>query len=289
MSAPYNIYKTMLSPVRASTVGAQRINNGGRVLLPPSCLSDISNLAMVFPLQFKITVHHSKKVVFAAVLEFTAERGTVVLPDWMADYLNVSTKASLLHLETCNLQEAHYVKLQPHTQNFTALEDPRAVLERHLTNYPVLTKGTSIEIHYVSRVFQLRIVDLVDVNKRSVEAVLSARADSQATEVQVEFERPMDMPEEDEVDDIPFAAVQSTPAGPSGDSSDITFNPSHQFLPPTLEPTKAPSFDKKEEKAPSFVPFSGDGKPLCDTNSSTTAGLTPEQIRQARLARLARR
>lgn len=299
--AHVDTYTTILAATRASLVNEPRLNEGGRILLPPSVLDDISRLSMVFPLQFKISTKHKKpRVVFAAVLEFTAERGTVVLPDWMVEHLELQTAKAVVQLDTCNLGAANILKLQPHTQDFIALKDPRTVLERQLINYPVLTKGSSIVIRHANHNFRIFVADLLDPRKKSVDAVLSARADSRAMEVKVEFERPMDMPEEpeEELKDIaPY--VPTATQGGSPLQSAISFSPVN-FRPPTISGEEKGREDVKEEPPvePSFVPFAGGGRclsggSLARPGQPPGAGpvgkapaLTPEQIREARLAKM---
>lgn len=307
--AHVDTYRAILASMRASAANEPRLNEGGRILLPPSVLDDISRLSMVFPLQFKISTKHKKpRIVYAAVLEFTAERGTVVLPDWMVDHLEIQTMKGVVTLETCNLGAANILKLQPHTQDFIALKDPRTVLEKQLINYPVLTKGASIVIRHAGRDFRILVADLLDPRQKSVDAVLSARADSRAMEVKVEFERPMDMPpesaQEEEMQDIAPYVPTATQAG-SPLQSAISFSPVN-FRPPTISGgtssdggaqrgpgTASPTTE--ESAPPSFVPFGGGGRCLSGgptrTGQTATAtgkaqALTPEQIREARLAKM---
>lgn len=291
-----DVYQIKLAASRGTPSEQERVHCGGRILLPPVCLNEIQSLRMVYPLQFKIsTIGPKPKVVYAAMLEFTAERGTVIVPDWMADHLGFKKNTPVVTLETCSLSGANIIKLQPHTQDFIALADPRAVLERHLVDYPVLMSGASIVIRHAKHEFRLKITELVDSQKRQVPAVLSARADSKATEVKVEFERPMDMPEEEEAQDIAPYVPQGTQAGSpisatsSAASPAMSFSPIN-FQPPSIDggqqqPTASNNENEEESASPSFVPFSGGGHTLAGGKAKP---LTPEQIREARLARLSK-
>lgn len=278
MAVSIDTYTTTLAAVRGSTLFApdDRFLSGGRILLPQKCLGEISRLSVVYPLQFKVTLRASPqreekepKYVYAAVLEFTAERGMVVLPDWMADYLGLppalsssAMRSIFVDLQTCNLGGANTVKLQPHSSNFISLSDPREVLERQLLNYPVLMVGTSIIVRHAKTDFLIRIVSLLDHRNREVEAVLSARADLQATEVKVEFEPPMDSLENEEEEEEVLWAPQvmqrerlvrsgtgsehrlSSSGGRKGNAtsesaSSISFSYPTSFQPPTIDALKA--------------------------------------------------
>lgn len=304
-----DLYSTTLAVVRGSTQFSpgDRFLSGGRILLPQRCLSEISRLTMVYPLQFKISVKPSphraetlEKHVYAAVLEFTAERGIVVLPDWMADHLGLppasfssASRTTFVELQTCNLGGANRIKLQPHSSKFISLSDPREILERQLCNYPVLTAGTSIIVRHAMTDFFIRIISLLDHRGEEVEAVLSARADLKATEVKVEFEPPMDAleNEEEEVEEVlwaPRAArcdisrgsipcitnISSSGAGSSpgeknvaGSSSSISFTYPANFQPPSIDSLRSRDsrYSGKSGETPEVSSSVGQGK---ETNRS---------------------
>ncbi|CCW70064.1 unnamed protein product [Phytomonas sp. Hart1] len=276
-------YQAQFVAVSASSINEDRLNDGGRVLLPPVALQKISSLSMVYPLQFMITAHRQKPL-FAAVLEFNAEMGSIVLPDWMFQQLKLRPGA-MVRVETCNLEEGNLVKLQPHKKAFVMLQDPRRVLEMRINKYPILTKGSTIVIHYAKQDFLINVVDLLNPVGKPVEAVLTARADAGATELKVEFERPLDMP------DSPTEASSST-AFPTGNNvigasqgnNVVQFKP-FEYKPPSLNPSsqaqqlepssKQDANSTAKEKGsgegnPTFVPFSGTGNALCSGNEPTS-------------------
>lgn len=84
---------------------------------------------MVYPLQFRISAFFRGKlyVVYAAVLEFNAEIGVIVLPDWMFSHLNLR-EGCVVNIATCSLNGGSLVKLRPHKKAFVMLTDPRHVL-----------------------------------------------------------------------------------------------------------------------------------------------------------------
>lgn len=272
-----DIFQTQLVAVSASSAGLAKLNDGGRVMLPATVLEAISKLTMVFPLQFKITAFRQKPV-YAAVLEFNAEMGTTVLPDWMFQQLQLRHNTPV-KVETCNLGEGHIVKLQPHNKAFIQLQDPRLVLEKHLVNYPILFKGACIVIKYAGREFVIDVVDILDKRDRSVDAVLTARADAQATELKVEFDRPLDMPPSPTNE---VTQVASPLAGSNvivGDGS-VQFTP-FTYKPPSLtSPSTAVPPVETPPASPAFTPFAGGGRRL---NDKPAPSHEPKQAMQEKL------
>ncbi|CCW63232.1 unnamed protein product [Phytomonas sp. EM1] len=278
-------YQARFVALSASSVNEDRLNDGGRVLLPPAALQKISSLSMVYPLQFMITAHRQKPL-YAAVLEFNAEMGSIVLPDWMFQQLKLRPGA-MVRVETCNLEEGNLVKLQPHKKAFVMLQDPRRVLEMRINKYPILTKGSTIVIHYAKQDFLINVVDLLNPEGKSVEAVLAARADAGATELKVEFERPLDMPDSPTED-------SSSPTFPTGNNvigasqgwGTVQFKP-FDYKSPSLNSTSqtqktesssgqganltTKGSNEKDggcsESKPTFMPFSGTGRVLSSSNS----------------------
>ncbi|KAG5464501.1 hypothetical protein LSCM1_00691 [Leishmania martiniquensis] len=232
MTALPQSYETRLVAVSATSVNQQRINYGSRVLLPSSVLDDLCRITMVYPLQFEI-ITPSKKRVYAAVLEFNAQAGSVVLPDWMFQHLGLAGRM-VVKVQSCSLPPGSLVKLRPHQKALVMFENPRHLLELRLAQYPVLTKGTTIVISYVDREFQLDLVEIIDMKQKSVNGILTVRADGAPVELKVDFERPLDMPPSPP--ETP-ASVAASPTGANviGASSPtgVQFQP-FNFRPPSL-------------------------------------------------------
>ncbi|KAG5489081.1 hypothetical protein JIQ42_00703 [Leishmania sp. Namibia] len=187
---------------------------------------------MVYPLQFEI-ITPSKKRVYAAVLEFNAEAGSVVLPDWMFQHLGLSG-TMVVKVQSCSLPPGSLVKLRPHQKALVMFENPRHLLELRLAQYPVLTKGTTIVISYVDREFQLDLVEIIDMKQEFVNGILTVRADGAPVELKVDFERPLDMPPS------PPETPASKAASPTGANvigasspTGVQFQP-FNFRPPSL-------------------------------------------------------
>ncbi|KAK7202283.1 ubiquitin fusion degradation protein [Novymonas esmeraldas] len=306
MAALPQSYETRLVAVSASAVGQQRINYGSRVLLPSSVLDDLCRITMVYPLQFEI-ITPGRKRVYAAVLEFNAQAGSVVLPDWMFQHLGLRG-TMVVKVQSYSLPPGSLVKLRPHQKALVMFENPRHLLEIRLAQYPVLTKGTTIVINYVEREFHLDLVDIIDMKQESVSGILTVRADGAPVELKVDFERPLDMPPSPPETPLAAGAAATGAAASSagtnviGASSPagVQFQP-FNFRPPsltdgTVSPGEAASSatTQGEPEQPAFTgagrslrgPPATDGQSGSASGATTAVRLSPEEVRAMRLKAL---
>ncbi|KEG10292.1 putative ubiquitin fusion degardation protein [Trypanosoma grayi] len=242
----------------------ERVDGGGRVLLPSSCLAELSTMNVAYPLQFCVRSRYG--ACYAGVLEFNADNGIVIMPLWMFSALMLQPGDTVV-LETCVLPPGKLIKLRPQQTSFIQLSNPKQVLEMHLSHYPVLTRGTSIVLQYLDREFVIDVTDITDEADRRVDAISTVRADAQAIELKVEFERPLDMPPSPTEDELP------APQGPNviGSGEGVEFAP-FVFKPPTIgkdketKDTKATEQQQQQQESPkpAYVPFAGGGRRLND-------------------------
>lgn len=317
MAALLESYETRLVAVSASSAHQERINYGSRVLLPSSVLDDLCKITMVYPLQFEI-ITPTRKRVYAAVLEFNAQAGSVVLPDWMFQHLGLKG-TMIVKVQSCSLPPGSLIKLQPHQKALVMFGNPRQLLERQLSQYPVLTKGATIVISYLDREFQLNLTDIIDMKQNTVNGILTVRADGAPVELKVDFERPLDMPPSPPEESL-SAVASPTGTNVIGASSPtgVQFKP-FNFKPPSLTdgsggstgdglqgPPATPSATAAASgeaptasQAPGQEPaaFTGTGRSLRASGNPTgdaSAGAveaaaprpTPEQLREMRLRAL---
>jgi len=119
-------------------------NYGGKVFLPQSVLEDLVVLQIQPPYTFQISRTDTKEFTHCGVLEFTAEEGTIVVPLWMYNQLDLkSTKEVKLAYKT--IEMGTYLKLLPHTPKFLEVENPKQELENVLRFYPTLSLNDEIE------------------------------------------------------------------------------------------------------------------------------------------------
>lgn len=286
-------YKKIFVARSASSVYKPDLNDGGRVLLPYTVLEEVSRLRMVYPLQFKITF--GSHTTYAAVLEFSANLGEVVMPDWMFEHLKLK-ESSLVSVMTCSLDAGSLVKLRPHKTEFVTLIDPRHVLEYRMVNYPVLPRGATILVCYAGNEYKIDVVDILNMQGKSVEAVLTVRADAQATELKVEFERPLDQPPSPrETDADTHTACSPVNENVISAKAGVVQISSYQYKPPTITPISSPVKENKPEDANEqksvepFAAFVGAGQRLSTESAVDKPRLSMDEIRARRLQAMQKR
>lgn len=238
----------------------QRVNAGGRVLLPMDCLQEMAQLNLVYPLQFQINSFNGKKA-FAGVLEFEAEGGQIIMPDWLFQQLQLKP-GDAVRVQTVVLPQGGLVKLRPQSRRFIELHNPKQLLEKHFTQYPVLYKGSTIVLRYLDQDFLLDIMDVQDMSGKSVEAISTVNAKATFTELKVDFDRPLDMPESP-VQAAPPAAFPGA-ANVIGGQAGVQFTPLQFKAPSLIDEKKSESSSQPPPppEAPSFVPFKSAGRTL---------------------------
>jgi len=163
-----------------------KLEQGDKIVLPQSALDELSRMNIQFPIMFQITNEHTKRTSHCSVLEFTAPEGNVYLPIWIFDNLQMDPNSTqnLVSLRNVSLQKGTFVKLQPHTSDFTELSNPRALLEVALRNFSCLTKSDTIQIspRGFGRTFHLNVVETKPTDQISIIE----------TDVRVEFIEPLD-------------------------------------------------------------------------------------------------
>ncbi len=95
-----------------------------------------------------------------------------------------------------------YVKFRLHSSDFADISDPKAVLERALSNdYPVITEGHTIAINYaeMNRVYY---VDVVETKPAPVINIVNVN-------INVDFDTPLDYVEPEQEEKIPDPIVNN--------------------------------------------------------------------------------
>ena len=156
---------------------------GGKIMLPPSALRQLSQLEIAYPMLFEITNHSNGRKLHCGVLEFIANEGSVLMPHWMMQNLGVE-HGDLVKVESATLPKGTYVKLRPQSKSFIDIANPKAVLENTLRSFSALTRGSTIRIHYNQRQYD---IDVVDIRPRDHGAISIVD-----TDVNVDFDTPAD-------------------------------------------------------------------------------------------------
>ena len=141
------------SSVPKTTTDILKYSN--KIILPASMLHKINSRDDIeYPLFFKVTNPQCQFGRVCAVHEFTATEGLVNIPYFIMEDLGIQ-EGSKVTIDYVNLPNGSYVKLKPHKTEFINLTNPKAILEKIMSNdYPVITKGETI------------VIDIKDLNKR---------------------------------------------------------------------------------------------------------------------------
>jgi ubiquitin fusion degradation protein 1 len=244
------VYTQVFAAFSGVYASREDIDDGGKVLLPQSMLQDISTLNLVYPLQFQLSSFKGKTA-HCGVLEFVADEGQIVMPQWMMEGLNVQPM-EMVTLKTVILPKATYVKLRPQKKAFIELYNPKAVLENKLTGYAALSVGDAVAVAYQGEVYLIDILEL----KSGANACHAASIVD--TELNVDFDRPLDMPAS------PIETRDSNAGTAFPAAQGVNFAPTTSYAPPSMKggpggPGKGPGAPPAK---PSFVPFGGSGSSM---------------------------
>jgi len=134
------------------------LEHGGKIIMPPSALDQLTRLNIVYPMLFKLTNPSTSRTTHCGVLEFIADEGKVYLPYWMMQNLAID-QGGLLMVESASLPVGDFAKFQPHSKDFVDLTNPKAVLESKLRNFACLSTGDVIAIVYNNKTFELSVLE----------------------------------------------------------------------------------------------------------------------------------
>lgn len=212
-----------------SFIDKPQLENGDKVIMPPSALDRLASLRIDYPMLFELHNPATSRTSHCGVLEFIAEEGMIYMPYWMMENMLLS-EGDIVRVKSATLPKGSYVKLQPHTKDFLDISNPKAVLETTLRNFSCLTVGDNIMVAYNNKKYYIDII----------EAKPSAAISIIETDCEVDFAPPLDYKEPE-------------PVQRAAESGNAT--------------TSQASQDPQEPEAAKFNAFTGvgrrlDGKPL---------------------------
>ena len=155
---PNSVFMHSYKVYSPAFIGKPEVNKGNKIILPTSALNELARLKISYPMTFMISNPQIQKKSYCGVLEFSAEEGTCHLPVWLMHNLFLDEGSEII-LRNVNLSKGTYMKIQPHETAFIDLPDPKAILERELTNYACVFKGDTINIQYLDRDYAINIVE----------------------------------------------------------------------------------------------------------------------------------
>ncbi|KAL2460059.1 ubiquitin fusion degradation 1 [Abeliophyllum distichum] len=168
----------------ASFIDKAQIENGDKVIMPPSALDRLASLHIDYPMLFELQNAAAERVSHCGVLEFIAEEGMIYMPYWMMENLLLQ-EGDFVRVKNVTLPKGTYVKLQPHTKDFLDISNPKAILETTLRNFSCLTTGDSIMVAYNNKKYYIDIIESKPSNAISIIE----------TDCEVDFAPPLDYKE----------------------------------------------------------------------------------------------
>lgn len=263
----------------SSAVGLEHFNieGGGKVVLPPSVLAEMSDFSGLTPMLFRLIHPITEVMTHCGVIEFSAEEGSVIAPSWVLDQIGAVSGDTILVSSFC-LPVGTYARFKPQSTCFLDIANQKAVLESRLRDFSCLTCGDLIPIHYNERTYVLKVVAT-----RPGDAICIVNCD-----LEVEFEEPVGYVVPNKRDDninrpenennLPSLVESLSFSGPGYRLDGKTVNDSEQSGENNSKPIGIPDFDWKigtlcfnhDFKKPSvsnknngdFSPFSGSGRSL---------------------------
>ncbi|XP_051151032.1 uncharacterized protein LOC127265322 [Andrographis paniculata] len=168
----------------ASFIEKLQIENGDKVIMPPSALDRLASLQIDYPMLFELRTTATERVSHCGVLEFIAEEGVIFMPHWMMENLLLE-EGDIVRVKNVSLPKGTYFKLQPHTRDFLDVSNPRVVLENSLRNFSCLTTGDSIMVAYNDKRYY---IDIVGTRPSNAISIIE-------TDCEVDFAPPLDYKE----------------------------------------------------------------------------------------------
>ncbi|XP_065197314.1 ubiquitin recognition factor in ER-associated degradation protein 1-like [Sycon ciliatum] len=146
----------------------KEIEEGGKIIMPPSALDQLTQLNTQYPMLFKLTNPGTANTTsHCGVLEFIADEGKVFIPYWMMQNLCLA-EGDFLNVESAILPLGNYAQVQPQSKEFLDIYNPKAVLEASLRKLSCLSKDDMLKIAYNQKVYQFRVLKLKPADAVSI-------------------------------------------------------------------------------------------------------------------------
>ncbi|XP_024387524.1 uncharacterized protein [Physcomitrium patens] len=221
----------------ASFIDKPHLENGDKVVMPPSALDRLASLRIDYPMLFEVHNPSTLRTSHCGVLEFVAEEGMIYMPYWMMQNMLLQ-EGDIVRVKSATLPKGTFVKLQPHTKDFLDISNPKAVLETTLRNFSCLTIGDNIMVAYNNKKYYIDIIESKPANAISIIE----------TDCEVDFAPPLDYKEPERVTPPPVSV-------PAQSSQDATPPP--------------------EPEEPKFSAFTGTGRRLDGKPGKLSTGSIP--------------
>lgn len=96
-------FETQYMCFSAAMAGRSGIDEGDKILLPPSALEVLARMNVEYPMLFELKNDALNKKTHCGVLEFSAEEGKCFMPFWMMQNMVVSLSTAMAETEEVKL------------------------------------------------------------------------------------------------------------------------------------------------------------------------------------------
>eukprot|EP00743_Colponemidia_sp_Colp-15_P004691 GILK01005054.1.p1 GENE.GILK01005054.1~~GILK01005054.1.p1 ORF type:complete len:586 (-),score=110.80 GILK01005054.1:126-1883(-) len=226
---------------------------GDKIVLPSSALKDINRLKLEYPLLFEVrntkvapSVFAKKRlpgVQYCSVIEFAAPEDTVYMPKWMMSVLMIREGRPISVKSLTNIPMGTFCRIQPKSEEFMKVANPRVLLEKSLEKYSMLFKGAVVLVKDHDQEYIVRVVDTQPADVVCVVGSVDLEVDIQPPEAYTPTPDdilPIKSLERKESDNQEFASneresdqdvVTNTPLAMNGFSTSVTEHDTDQDIP----------------------------------------------------------
>ncbi|CAH0548697.1 unnamed protein product [Brassicogethes aeneus] len=205
---PFNVTYKCYSVAMLPGNERQDVERGGKIIMPPSALEQLTRLNINYPMLFKLVNKKTNRTTHCGVLEFVADEGKVYLPLWMMHNM-VLDEGDFVQMESVSLPVGTFSKFQPLSPEFLDITNPKAVLENCLRSFACLTSGDIIAVKYNSKVYELCVLET-----KPGDAISIIECDMNVEfEAPVGYKEPEHIKKEDEDMQIDPSELMPEPAG----------------------------------------------------------------------------
>lgn len=229
------------------------LEEGDKILLPPSALHTLAGMNVEYPMLFKLTNMALQRSTHCGVLEFSAEEGRCYIPFWMMQNLMLN-EGALITVKNVTLPKAKFVKFRAQSCDFLEISNPRAVLEKTLRKYTCVTVGDQICIQYLEKKYYL---EVREVDPGGAASIIE-------TDCNVDFEEPVGY-KDSKYAQYEREAAEKKKAQRIEDQKDS----SATIEKPKRNLQKAEIKEKEEDIKEEFVPFKGNAKRIDGKSTSS--------------------
>lgn len=159
-SEQYGLYKTLRAIVLSELQPeANESEVGGRIILPPSCLNIIVDSESVsFPILCEISTETMSRKIHCGVKDFDGPEHVIGIPTWLMENLQIES-GSFVYVRAVELEKGTYACLQPTSEEFLDIDQPKEVLESILRAYPAMQSGQLMQIQYENVQYRFNVLE----------------------------------------------------------------------------------------------------------------------------------